>query len=179
MVEPDTRPRTHSTSRITVMVQSMPYLLWRKGRSRTVVKRAYRRGSSRAGACRVGNGRTAASLPRTGAGVARSSGRVAAPIASHFDGGGRSRRAGWRLYFRWGADGLGALSRASPGAHRRARRSALFSTAHPPAGLLVHPSLRRPAGRALDHRVRAAVRAAARLPAFPPAGSGREAGHLP
>src|SRR3989475_10013682 len=43
IVDPDTRPRTQSTSRITVMVQSMPYLLYREGRSRTVGRRAYRR----------------------------------------------------------------------------------------------------------------------------------------
>src|SRR6202022_885025 len=97
----------------------------------------------------------------------------------HFHGGGRSRRAGWRLHFRRSADGLGALPRASPGAHRRARGLALFGPAHPPPPLLVPPPLRGPAGGSLDDRGGAPVRAAARLPAIPPPGSRREAGHLP
>src|SRR5919201_592198 len=50
IVEPETRPSTHRTSRITVMVQSMLYLLCRKGRSRTVGKRASRQRTTRAGA---------------------------------------------------------------------------------------------------------------------------------
>src|SRR5919201_5566745 len=50
IVEPETRPSTHRTSRITVMVQSMLYLLCRKGRSRTVGKRASRQRSTLAGA---------------------------------------------------------------------------------------------------------------------------------
>jgi len=142
-VEPDTRPRTHSTSRITVMVQSMPYLLCRKGRSRTVVKRAYRRGV--AGQA-PGRSATAHScfLAAHRAGVARSlvvlrrslrtsmvEGALAELVGACTSGGVLTA---WALYLEL------------PRAHRRARRFAL-SHSSSPACSWFHPPLRRPAGR--------------------------------
>src|SRR5262249_9654945 len=86
MVDPDTRPRTQSTSRITVMVQSMPYLLCGKGRSRTAGRRACRQSRTGTGARQVGARRTRTPLPRPWESVGTSVCR-AAQIAPHLDGG--------------------------------------------------------------------------------------------